>query len=218
MRKKLKNWLTKKLTTKDLDVFLKEYKTDKKTLVANCNDSPYQDYFSNRIKVDNKPGKGTEHVVDYNKLPFPDESFDIVLATGLMEHLKDPWQALQEMKRVLKPGGKVLIGASWVFSLHDMPDNYYHFTPVGMEYMLKKEGWKNVMSKGSCGPMKTIGILLQRIGYQTKSNVLVRIALFLVAKTLPFFDRFIGQEYGDIKQENKVAHMLSSNVHAAAEK
>ncbi len=42
-------------------------------------------------------------------LPFPDNSLDIVLSSEVVEHLPDPMPALQEMRRVLKPGGYAMI-------------------------------------------------------------------------------------------------------------
>jgi SAM-dependent methyltransferase len=38
-------------------------------------------------------------------LPFPDQSFDIVTMWAVIEHMRDPAAALQEIRRVLKPGG-----------------------------------------------------------------------------------------------------------------
>ncbi len=38
-------------------------------------------------------------------LPFPDDSFDAVFSHAVVEHLREPRAALQEMRRVLKPGG-----------------------------------------------------------------------------------------------------------------
>ncbi|MEO1590767.1 MAG: class I SAM-dependent methyltransferase [Cyanobacteria bacterium J06632_22] len=42
-------------------------------------------------------------------LPFPDESFDVVLNADVIEHLDQPDAALQEMARVLKPNGRLLM-------------------------------------------------------------------------------------------------------------
>lgn len=42
-------------------------------------------------------------------LPFPDESFDVVFSHALFEHLKEPRRGLEEIRRVLKPGGLVAL-------------------------------------------------------------------------------------------------------------
>lgn len=44
-------------------------------------------------------------------LPFTDESFDFVLSQQVLEHVNDPERVLVEIKRVLRPGGEVLIAA-----------------------------------------------------------------------------------------------------------
>ncbi len=43
-------------------------------------------------------------------LPFPDDYFDLVLSAGMLCFIKERGKALQEMLRVLKPGGKLIIG------------------------------------------------------------------------------------------------------------
>jgi len=49
-------------------------------------------------------------VGDVYSLPFPDASFDRVVATQILLHLADPWRAVTEMRRVLAPGGLLSIG------------------------------------------------------------------------------------------------------------
>lgn len=42
-------------------------------------------------------------------LPFPDESFDLVFSWGVIDHITDPYQALNELVRVLQPGGTLIL-------------------------------------------------------------------------------------------------------------
>jgi ubiquinone/menaquinone biosynthesis C-methylase UbiE len=46
---------------------------------------------------------------DIGQLPFPAESFDMVISRSVVEHLSDPSQVFREFSRVLRPGGKVVI-------------------------------------------------------------------------------------------------------------
>lgn len=46
---------------------------------------------------------------DANRLSFPDQSFDFVLSNSVLHHLHDPLAMLNEMARVVKPGGIVLL-------------------------------------------------------------------------------------------------------------
>jgi len=46
---------------------------------------------------------------DARALPYPDASFDLVLCAHMLEHLADPWRAVHDMERVLRPGGAVVI-------------------------------------------------------------------------------------------------------------
>jgi demethylmenaquinone methyltransferase/2-methoxy-6-polyprenyl-1,4-benzoquinol methylase len=47
-------------------------------------------------------------LADVQELPFEDEAFDLVMAAHVLEHLVDPHRAIEEMVRILKPGGVLL--------------------------------------------------------------------------------------------------------------
>lgn len=44
-----------------------------------------------------------------SKLPFPDESFDVVSMVAVLEHLANPVQMIMEIERVLKAGGRLVL-------------------------------------------------------------------------------------------------------------
>lgn len=57
-------------------------------------------------------GLGVKHALqvgDARQLPFPSNSFDVVISAHMLEHLDDPLTALREMLRVLKPGGELIL-------------------------------------------------------------------------------------------------------------
>ncbi|NYI04826.1 class I SAM-dependent methyltransferase [Allostreptomyces psammosilenae] len=58
-------------------------------------------------------GRGLEHlefaVADAHALDFPDDTFDVVHAHQVLQHVTDPVQVLREMRRVCRPGGVVAV-------------------------------------------------------------------------------------------------------------
>src|SRR3984957_6611965 len=63
-------------------------------------------------------------VSDILAIPEPDASFDAVLCTEVLEHLPDPVRALDEMARLLRPGGTFIITAPFWSLTHFAPYHY----------------------------------------------------------------------------------------------
>ena len=84
-------------------------------------------------------------------LPFPDNSFDLVVSDQVLEHVEgDPFLAVEECRRVLKPGGIVIHTAPLLIQIHGYPSDFWRFTPDGLALLCQRHtevllsgGWGN---------------------------------------------------------------------------
>lgn len=67
------------------------------------------DRSSEAVRFCAEKGLGAVELGDVRALPFPDRQFDLVLATDIIEHVDDDLLALRELRRVLKPNGRLLL-------------------------------------------------------------------------------------------------------------
>ena len=56
--------------------------------------------------------------IEWERLPFDDNSVDIIIANQILEHCKEIWWIFSEAQRVLKPGGYMIVGVPNLASLH----------------------------------------------------------------------------------------------------
>jgi len=61
-------------------------------------------------------------------LPVADGSFDTVLLTDVLEHVAVPGALVNEIARVLAPGGKLIGSVPFLYRLHEEPYDYHRFT------------------------------------------------------------------------------------------
>lgn len=75
---------------------------------------------------------------DVHDMQFPSDSFDIVVCNAVLEHVPWPQKAVDELYRVLKPGGYIYVGLPWLQPLHEMPKDYWRATPDGLRVWMAK--------------------------------------------------------------------------------
>jgi SAM-dependent methyltransferase len=71
-------------------------------------------------------------------MPFENDSFDYVICFEIMEHVQNPFRAINEIHRVLKPGGKFVGSAPFMHEIHNEGyGDYWRFTRQGWKKLLK---------------------------------------------------------------------------------
>jgi SAM-dependent methyltransferase len=82
-----------------------------------------------------------DYISDITAIPVADESFDVVLCTEVLEHVPEPIDAIRELSRVLRPGGRLLLTAPQRSGSHQAPYHYYGgFTPEWYRRFLPQWG------------------------------------------------------------------------------
>lgn len=209
----------KKLSTRNLERLCRENATGEPTLVVHSEDVHYKPYFPNAYAVTKRPDKPADLHVDpyYTELSrIADGAYGVVVCTGLLEHVPDPHRLIADLHRILRPGGKLVISASAVFSFHEGPDNFFHFTPYSFRLLFRN--WSGIeMLRGASQPFETIGILLQRILMQCEIFPPVRPLIEAMAGGMRHLDRFVGTQYDNTwnrTPEHEIDSMLPSNIQA----
>lgn len=110
------------------------------------------------IGIDTQPGEWVDHVVDgVSKWPLEDESVDIVLCTQVLEHVKDLGLVLDEIDRVLRPGGTIILTIPFLYNEHGAPNDYRRFSFHGAQSLWP--GWKVIALERQGGVGSTLAIL-----------------------------------------------------------
>jgi SAM-dependent methyltransferase len=90
------------------------------------------------IGVDMRPGPGVDCVANVERLPHETASIGTVLALNTFEHVRCFWRGLDEVHRVLRPDGVLVLSTPFHFRIHDYPHDYWRFTPTAYEALLER--------------------------------------------------------------------------------
>jgi SAM-dependent methyltransferase len=89
------------------------------------------------VGCDMRPGPGVDRIEDLHDITMPTESAGTILILDTLEHVEYPRKALEQVYRVLKPDGIVLVTSVLNLPIHDYPNDYWRFTPEGFKSLLK---------------------------------------------------------------------------------
>lgn len=118
-------------------------------LDVGCGSKPYSALFSNvkyyvGLDIDSEVARKraiADHFYDGHDFPFENEYFDSVLCNQVLEHVFNPDEFLNEINRVLKPSGKLLLTVPFVWDEHEQPYDYARYSSFGLKSLLEKHGF-----------------------------------------------------------------------------
>jgi len=101
---------------------------------------------------------GTDYVCDFshNQTPFESGTVDLVVCTGVLEHVEDDAFLMNEILRMLKPGGTVHIEMPFLHQYHDDPIDCRRLTLPGLKLYLEQYGFEVTAHGVHIGPTVTI--------------------------------------------------------------
>jgi SAM-dependent methyltransferase len=136
LRRQIRSF-ARQLTGRCLDVGCrgKPYARDIKPFVA-------RHYGIDLVRPADGVGLGPDVLGSAVALPFPNAAFDSVLCTQVLDDVPQPASALNELARVLRPGGVLLLTVPQSWGEHDLPHDYWRFTEPGLRYLLGQSGFQ----------------------------------------------------------------------------
>ncbi len=108
-----------------------------------CGKSPFRAYFPHvdtYLRIDRNPLES--EVTKGNMLAIPQEnqSVDVVLLFQAITDVSNPVDVLKEVRRVLRPGGRLLVFESMAYPEHDAPYDFYRLMPEGLRVLSTEAG------------------------------------------------------------------------------
>ncbi|MBW4615374.1 MAG: class I SAM-dependent methyltransferase [Desmonostoc vinosum HA7617-LM4] len=134
-------------------------------------------------------------LADISSIPLPEGSFDVIVCTEVLEHSFEPQKALQELSRLLKPSGAILITTPFAYPLHEIPYDFSRITPFYIEYWFPKLGLKppDILSLNG-NELEVIATVWGNIWRPNKNTFFIVRVLFAILRSVMNVGVFIASK------------------------
>jgi SAM-dependent methyltransferase len=116
-------------------------------------------------------------ITDTNLLNIINFEPDVVCIFEVLEHIKEPHNAIKNIYKILKKGGKCLCSTPFIFPIHDEPNDYFRFTIYGLKLLFKDFSTINILKKN--GWLESSFVNFVRL-IKEKNFILKIIAIFFI--------------------------------------
>lgn len=132
----------------------KEFKGN--LLDIGCGKMPYKELLMESSKITSYTGLDIDDAINYDEkvkadftwngitMPFNDNEFETAFGTEVLEHCPHPNIILNEVYRVLKPGGIFFFTVPFLWNLHEAPHDEFRYTPFALERLLSDSNFTEI--------------------------------------------------------------------------
>lgn len=160
-----------------------------------CGTAPYRALFSHthyigvevlRASLHGSSKTGADVLYDGQCLPLPDASVDNVLCNQVLEHVFEPIAFLSELRRVLRPGGRLMMTVPFVWDEHEQPYDYARYSLFGLKHLAHKCGFEIVearrtLADSSLFAQLWLAYLFKVIGRRRPASLARRLAIAVMS-------------------------------------
>lgn len=118
--------------------------------------SSYCEEYESLDIIDNS---SIDYQQDIRDMKLDSETYDTVFCRNVLEHIKNPREALKEIARILKKDGKVIITVPHLAYLHNEPGDYYRFTKYGIKHLIEETDMEIIEIKEAGGLFSFLGYI-----------------------------------------------------------
>ncbi|MGH7859514.1 MAG: class I SAM-dependent methyltransferase [Candidatus Binatia bacterium] len=161
---------------------------------AGCGDSPYRPLLESHVgeylacDLPGNPNAQIEFDTE-GRLPLPASAADIVLSSQVLEHVPDPSVYLNELRRLLKANGLLVLSTHGTWRYHPDPTDFWRWTRPGLVKLLDQHGFQTERVEGIMGPAATALQQLQDACFLNFPRALRRPAFFVMQLLVELGDR-----------------------------
>lgn len=141
-------------------------------LDVGAGDAPYRELFahceyrtSDWAASVHEGARQADYVAPADSLPLEAATVDAALLTQVLEHVPEPAAVLAEAARVIRPGGGIFVTVPFVWELHELPHDFWRFTPASIERLLEAAGFVQIEVEPRSDCFETVAQLLRNLRY-----------------------------------------------------